>query len=96
MTFKDDNFPSEDCFVPVEKLQKLVKKGVVGAVLYVCESTQEHEKSIKIPNTIAALLQIFKRVFEDPMELPPHRKCDHDIPLKSEDKVVNQMPPWKV
>lgn len=64
----------------------------MGAVVYAWKSRLEIQKTIAIPGSITTILQRFKRVFEEPTGLPPNRSCDHTIPLKSEDKLVNQRP----
>lgn len=40
VTFRDETLPEGNCFVPVEKLQKLMEKGVVGAGLFTFEPNQ--------------------------------------------------------
>ncbi|XP_026400203.1 uncharacterized protein LOC113296079 [Papaver somniferum] len=44
------------------------------------------------PPKVAALLQDFQDVFEEPSTLPPHRSLDHTIPLKPNSTPVNQRP----
>ena len=34
-----------------------------------------------VPPEIAAMLQEFDAIFQEPTELPPPRSCDHSIPL---------------
>lgn len=90
--FKDETLPEADCVVTIEKLQKLMEKGVMGAVVYACDNRDELHKLITPPVELMPILQRFKAVFDEPRELPPKRKCDHSIPLKAEDQHVTQRP----
>lgn len=67
-----------------EKLLKLLNKQKFGDVSVVCtlESSQEGTMHKNCPQEVHSLLQSFQKVFEEPQEFPPHRTCDHLIPLQ--------------
>lgn len=46
VTFIVETLPAANCIVPIEKLQKMMDKGVVGAVVYVCDTSEEFHKKI--------------------------------------------------
>ena len=58
----------------------------VGSVLQLTaiQPDQQAESSdavTAVPPEIAAMLQEFDAIFQEPTELPPPRSCDHSIPL---------------
>jgi hypothetical protein len=64
----------------MDKLEKTLSKGATGYLLFPLTAVDK-----SVPSThpeIAALLQEFSDVFEEPTTLPPERQCDHTIPLK--------------
>jgi hypothetical protein len=64
----------------MDKLEKTLSKGATGYLLFPLTTVDK-----SVPSThpeIAALLQEFSDVFEEPTTLPPERQCDHAIPLK--------------
>jgi hypothetical protein len=69
-------------------MQKLLRKGAVGVVLYVQALQMEENVASTLP-VVEAVLEQHKTIFQEPTELPPKRAIDHIIPLQPGSKVVN-------
>jgi hypothetical protein len=46
------------------------------------ESSQQSTDIPPLPDELSNLLHQFQYIFQEPTGLPPHRDCDHHIPLK--------------
>jgi hypothetical protein len=77
----------------MDKLHKTLSKGATGYILFPLASKETTAQSL--PPEIAAVLQEFEEVFEEPTTLPPARDCDHTIPLK-EGSVPPNIRPYRV
>jgi hypothetical protein len=88
--FVDETLPNKHFLITHKKMQKLLRKGAVGAVLYMHELPLLEEVPILL--AIAHVLAKHKQVFQEPTELPPARSIDHKIPLQSGADIVNIMP----
>ena len=76
----------------MEKLQKFMKQGAVGAVVRLdLIRPADNSVTATVPE-IEEVLQQFQELFEEPKGLPPERSCDHTIPLKSDARPVNIRP----
>jgi hypothetical protein len=64
--------------------------GVVGQ--FFAMDMEEEEKPTEAAVEIEALLREFSGLFEEPRTLPPARKFDHKILLKSGSQVINIRP----
>jgi hypothetical protein len=56
------------------------------------ESSQQSTDTTPLPDELANLLHQFQDIFQEPTGLPPHRDCDHHIPLKEGAKPPNIRP----
>jgi hypothetical protein len=82
----------------MDKLHKTLSKGATGYLLFPLASKDTNAQPL--PPEIAAVLQKFADIFEEPTTLPPERECDHTIPLKEgsipPDKcLTNKRQKWK-
>jgi hypothetical protein len=88
---KDETLPNKHFLVTHKKMQKLLRKGVVGDVLSV-QALQIDPPDKPIRPAIQAILDRHSKVFEEPIELPPERSIDHKIPLQPGAPIVNTRP----
>jgi hypothetical protein len=56
------------------------------------EHVQSSSEPSHIPSSVEALLQKYANIFSESLTLPPHRECDHSIPLKEGSKPPNTRP----
>jgi hypothetical protein len=56
------------------------------------EYNQQTTDTPPLPDELANLLHQFQDIFQEPTGLPPHRDCDHHIPLKEGAKPPNIRP----
>jgi hypothetical protein len=56
------------------------------------EHVQSSSEPSHIPSSVEALLQKYANIFSESLTLPPHRECDHSIPLKEGSKPSNTRP----
>jgi hypothetical protein len=56
------------------------------------EDNQQTTDTPPLPDELANLLHQFQDIFQEPTGLPPHRDCDHHIPLKEGAKPPNIRP----
>jgi hypothetical protein len=91
LTLLDETLPNKHFLVPDKKMKKLLRKGAVGALLYV-QDLQLQEHGTPILPGIENLLQKYKPVFDEPTQLPPPRVVDHKIPLQPGAPIVNSRP----
>jgi hypothetical protein len=63
-------------------VQKLMCKSILGYIIQIYELEEESVKDQQqLPQEVQQLLQQFPHLFAEPTSLPPHRDCDHAIPL---------------
>jgi hypothetical protein len=67
--------------IHVEQLQKLLDHGSVGYVLQLNVVTTGPKDTDAVFPQLESILQQYSDVFSEPSSLPPHRQCDHSIPL---------------
>jgi hypothetical protein len=91
ITFKDETLLNKHFLVTHRKMQKLLRKRDVGAILYV-QAVQMNTPDKTTMPSIAVVLNQHKHVFEEPTELPPERAIDHKIPLQLGAPIVNTRP----
>jgi hypothetical protein len=63
-------------------MQKLLQQGTVGYVLQLNVLLDNPQETKQIIPELEQILQQYSEVFAEPTALPPHRQCDHQIPLK--------------
>ena len=75
-------------------MEKLIRKGAPAYVVQCQETELLTSEVVKQDHPeIQGLIQKYKKVFEDlPMELPPKRKIEHVIEIKSGSSPVNVKP----
>ena len=74
--------------IPAEQLQKLLEQGSVAYMLQLDTCSANPDETKQLLPELDKILEKFTDVFAPPTELPPHRQCDHTIPLKE-----NALPP---
>jgi hypothetical protein len=89
--FLDETLPNKHFLVTHKKMKKLLRKGAIGAILYI-QALQMTETTLPAPPGIEALLQQYNQVFIEPTTLPLPRAVDHKIPLQPGAEIVNTMP----
>jgi hypothetical protein len=72
-------------------MKSMLRKGDVGAVIYV-QRLQMDDTSTSTPPALSALLVEYSDIFQEPTELPLEREVDHQIPLQPHDAIVNSRP----
>jgi hypothetical protein len=70
--------------ISADEMQKLLDQGAVGYVLQLQAINHSHTDIEELLPQIAEILEQYEDIFEEPSELPPHRQCDHTIPLKQD------------
>jgi hypothetical protein len=69
----------------------MLSKCVVGALIYV-QKLQMDDAPQQSPPELTTLLEQFKDIFQEPIELPVEREVDHQIPLQLDAAIVNSRP----
>lgn len=72
ITFTDETLPKKICFIGTKQLQKLLDKGVSGAVVYARTLKVNTPETTLAVQEIQPVLDQFADIFEEPIELPPH------------------------
>jgi hypothetical protein len=85
----DTNF-----LISAEECNKLLDHGANGYLLISAENTDsmDNNGSNTVPADFTTLLEQFQDIFQEPEGLPPHRNCDHSIPLLPGHKPPNIRP----
>jgi hypothetical protein len=91
LTLVDETLSNKHLLVTHKKIKKLLRKGVVGALLYVHALQMLQYDTSTLPS-IKRLLNKCMQVFEEPTQLPPTRIVDHKIPLQPGAPIVNSRP----
>jgi hypothetical protein len=89
--FQDETLPNKKILVSHKKMNKLLNKGAIGAVIYVQKLQVEENTKALLPQ-LSDILTSFDDIFQEPSELPPTRDIDHRIPLQKESEAVNTRP----
>jgi hypothetical protein len=91
--FKDETQHNSP-LVSTDRLQRMIDKGVMGAVVQLNPIRPPGINKMSTPTEpeISKILQEYAEIFEEPKELPPPRDCDHAIPLHPGTKPVNIRP----
>nr|ADB85289.1 putative retrotransposon protein [Phyllostachys edulis] len=92
ITFKDETQPDQNSIISLNQLPKLMKKGVVGAVIYAHTNVFQSDEASQIPELMQEIIQQYEDIFEEPSHLPPSRDCDHDMPIIPGSKPVYLRP----
>lgn len=92
VTFIDETLSGQNLLIDISHLLKLMRKGVIGAVICAQTSVQEVGRLNSVPEMIQTLQLQYSYVFMEPQQLPPNRDCDHAIPIVPGAKPVNQRP----
>jgi hypothetical protein len=58
-------------------------------MLFTTSDTPNYDEHPPILEEMSDLLHQFQNIFQTPIGLPPHRDCDHQIPLKEGAKPYN-------
>lgn len=93
--FTDHIIPKKHFLISSEECAKLMDQGATGYVLYQStEDKSETENDLQPPihDSLVNLLHQFQDLFTTPTGLPPHRNCDHKIPLLPDAKPPNIRP----
>lgn len=84
---------SSTCFVINSlQLQSLCKTGAISHVVYLTAAQIADDATGTVPICIQEVVAEFAEVFGEPVGLPPHRDCDHIIPLIPGAQPVNIRP----
>jgi hypothetical protein len=90
ITFVDETITDQTQVIGTKKLQELLQKKAIGAVVILNNSaTKDHLETEQLPPEIAAVLEEYRDIFQEPTDLPPARAVDHAIPLINEDRNIN-------
>lgn len=96
ITLYDYTIPKKKCLISAMKLEKMLKKGVMGYILQThLEEVEEKIATPSVPAELQPLLEKYKDVFAESESLPPSRECDHKIHLKPGSNPPN-LRPYKV
>jgi hypothetical protein len=91
ITLNDETLPNKDFLTSHKKMNVMLRKGSIGAIIYV-QKLQIEDTSPTTSPELVELLENYIDVFQEPTELPPEREGDHRIPLQPESAVVNSRP----
>jgi hypothetical protein len=91
-TFQDHLLPKDKLIISSDKCSKLIEQGALGYMLFSTSDTSNLDEHPPIPEEMSDLLHQFQDIFQAPTGLPPHRDCDHHIPLKEGAKPYNVRP----
>jgi hypothetical protein len=94
-TFHDHIIPKDHFLISSDQCSKLIEQGSLGDMLFPPVELEDNQQTTDIPplpNELANLLHQFQDIFQEPTGLPPHRDCDHHIPLKEGAKPPNIRP----
>jgi hypothetical protein len=80
--------PNKNFLVSHKKLNKLLHKGVVSAVVYVQKLQLDSATTCPTPE-LSNILSAFEDILQKPKDLPHARDIDHRIPLSNESTIVN-------
>jgi hypothetical protein len=80
--FKDETLPTANFLVSHKKMNKILKKGAMGAVVYV-QKIQVQQPTAAQPKQLQTLIDKFQVVFSEPATLPPKREflCNQEPQL---------------
>jgi hypothetical protein len=98
-TLVDNQVTGKDCLISAKACSKLLRTGADAYILQLNLLSTTNQPTNTVPQTptvpnaqIAKLLGQFQDVFSEPQGLPPHRSCDHTIPLQEGAKPPNIRP----
>jgi hypothetical protein len=91
-TFQDHLLPKHKLLISSDKCSKLIEQGALGYMLFSTSDNSNLDEHPPIPEEMSDLLHQFQDIFQAPIGLPPHRDCDHHIPLKEGAKPYNVRP----
>lgn len=101
ITFSNVTIPPANFVISAHEMDKLLVHDSIGALLY-CKTLQSTVQPwAHTPSELLAVLQDFLDVFEEANfldvfeeanKLPPHRECDHTIPLLPLTKPISARP----
>jgi hypothetical protein len=94
-TFHDHIIPKDHFLISSDQCSKLIEQGSLGYVLFPPAESEDNQQTTDtppLPDELANLLHQFQDIFQEPTGLPPHRDCDHHIPLKEGAKPPNIRP----
>jgi hypothetical protein len=94
VTFSDFTSPLSQYHITTHQLEKIYRAENMGYVILInaIQPTESIPPDALIHPCISAVLDEFEDVFTTPTSLPPHRDCDHKIPLKPDSKPPNVRP----
>jgi hypothetical protein len=94
IVFHDFTTPTITSPISTIKLEKICRTEVLCYMIQVNLIQQQAEKSLeaRVHHSIEAILEEFEDIFSTKNVLPPHKHCDHEIPLKENSKPPNLMP----
>lgn len=76
-------------------MHKLLEQGAVGYVLQLNLLSSSPGETKELLPAIQKILDQYSEIFDEPETLPPHRQCDHTIPLK-QDATPPMVRPYRV
>jgi hypothetical protein len=92
VTFQDESLPLSASIQETYSINKLLLQATCGAMLFIRPVDNKDTSQVPQPPSIQQLLDTYSALFSEPTQLPPHRECDHTIPLLRDAKIVNQRP----
>jgi hypothetical protein len=81
VTLPDASTLSKKHWIDAATVDKLLAKGSTGYLLQM-QTSEAHGNIQIIPAALTPVLSQYTELFQAPTELPPHRPCDHEIPLQ--------------
>lgn len=94
ISFEDHMLSANNFIISSEECNKMLDQGAMGYVLVNGNDREDYctSNSADVPPDFSTFLEQFQDIFQEPTSLPPHRACDHSIPLLPGAKPPNIRP----
>jgi N6-adenosine-specific RNA methylase IME4 len=97
-TLLDSTKPPKNPIISAANCSKLIAQGAEAFLIRLPltdkdgVTTSQEQQHLPIPATVKDIMELFSDIFTEPEGLPPHRSCDHKIPIKEGSNPPNMRP----
>jgi hypothetical protein len=97
-TLLDSTKPPKNPIISAANSSKLIAQGAEAFLIRLPltdkdgVTTSQEQQHLPIPATVKDIMELFSDIFTEPEGLPPHRSCDHKIPIKEGSNPPNMRP----